>query len=262
MRPVSSGSISFDRAASYYDRTRPISAEALPRLMEILGRELEGRGRALEVGVGTGIVSLPLVERGIPMLGFDLSRPMLERLREKAGGNAPLPLVQADATAMPFRDDAFGGTVVRHVLHLIPAWERALEELLRVLRPGSVALVHHGDYPEPWRSLFDRFVEEAGVERPWTGLAPVELDLLHAWMESRGAGVRRLEPIREQVEEPLEGFVDGMRDGLFSWTWGVEEEARRKAADRVRSWAKEELGPLDRAMPRETEIAFWAYDLP
>jgi SAM-dependent methyltransferase len=262
MGAVGSGSVSFDRAASYYDRTRPISGRALPRLMEVLERELEGRGRALEVGVGTGIVSLPLVERGIPMLGLDLSRPMLDRLREKAGGIAPLPLVQADATAMPFRDDAFGGTVVRHVLHLIPEWERSLEELVRVLRPGSVVLVNHDDYPEPWRSLFDRFVEEAGVGRPWTGLAPVELHLLHAWMESRGAGVRRLEPIREEVDEPLVGFVDGMRDGLFSWTWGVEEKARREAADRVRAWATEELGPLDRARTRETEIAFWAYDLP
>lgn len=259
---MDSGSVSFDRAAAYYDRTRLISPAALPRVMEILGGELEGRGPCLEVGVGTGILSLPLAERGVPMVGLDLSRAMLERLREKAGGEAPLPLVQADATAMPFRDEGFGGAVIRHVLHLVPEWERALEELLRVLRPGAVVLVNHGGYPEPCGELFDRFVEEAGVERPWVGLGHDQLDRIHGWMRSRGARVRALEPVGEEVEEPLEAFVDGIRDGLYSWTWDVEERTRVEAADRVRSWAERELGPLDRARARQSEIAFWAYDVP
>lgn len=259
---MDSGSVPFDRAASYYDRTRPISPTALPRVMKLLGGELQGRGTCLEVGAGTGILSLPLVERGIPMVGLDLSRQMLERLREKAGGVAPLPLVQADATVMPFRDDAFGGAVIRHVLHLIPQWDRALEELVRVLRPGAVVVVNHGEYPQPWHELFERFVQEARVERPWVGLGHDELDRVHEWMASRGAEVRALEPIREEVESPLEEFVEGMRDGLYSWTWGVEEGVRATAAERVRAWAAEELGPLGVARMRETEIAFWAYDVP
>ena len=262
MGPVGSGSVSFDRAAAYYDRTRPISPTALPRVMDLLGGELEGRGPCLEVGAGTGILSIPLAERGVPMVGLDLSRPMLQRLREKAGGEAALPLVQGDATAMPFREGAFGGAVIRHVLHLIPEWERALEELLRVLRTGAVALVNHGEYPEPCGALFERFVEEARLERPWVGLGHDELDRVHQWMRARGVEVRGLEPIREEVEEPLEEFVAGIRRGLYSWTWGVEERIRVEAAERVRAWAEKELGPLDRPRTRETEIAFWAYDVP
>lgn len=258
---VSSGSVSFDRAASYYDRTRPISPTALPRVMELLGGELEGRGRCLEVGVGTGILSLPLAERGVSMAGLDLSRAMLERLREKAGGAAPLPLVQGDATAMPFRDEAFGGAVIRHVLHLIPDWERAVDETLRVVRRGGVVIVNHGEYPQPWEELFERFVREAAVGRPWVGLGHDEIDRLHERMASRGARIRTLDPIREEVEEPLETFLQGMREGLYSWTWGVEEPTRLEAAERVRAWAEEELGALDEVRTREVEIAFWAYDV-
>lgn len=258
---MSSGSLSFDRAASYYDRTRPISPTALPRVMELLVGELEGRGHCLDMGVGTGIVSIPLAERGIPVIGLDLSRPMLERLREKAGGAAPFPLVQADATAMPFPDGAFGGAVIRHVLHLIPDWERALGELLRVVRPGGVVLVNHGEYPEGLRELFDRFVQEARVERPWVGLGHDELDRVHAWMRSRGAAIRPLEPVREEVEEPLDRFVEGMREGHYSWTWEVEERLRVEAANRVAAWAARELGPLECPVRREAEIAFWAYDV-
>ena len=101
-------SIAFDRAASFYDHTRQLSMESAARILEQLTAEIEGRGPCLEIGVGTGRIAMPLAEAGIPLVGVDLSRPMLERLVEKAGGHAPLPVAVADATRLPFRDDAFG----------------------------------------------------------------------------------------------------------------------------------------------------------
>jgi SAM-dependent methyltransferase len=50
--------------------------------------ELAGRGRALELGIGTGRLALPLARRGIPVHGIELSRAMAARLREKPGGDA------------------------------------------------------------------------------------------------------------------------------------------------------------------------------
>ncbi|MFF9626263.1 class I SAM-dependent DNA methyltransferase [Streptomyces griseosporeus] len=50
--------------------------------------ELAGvRGRALEFGVGTGRVALPLAARGVEVHGIDMSRAMVERLRAKPGGD-------------------------------------------------------------------------------------------------------------------------------------------------------------------------------
>ncbi|MYT27644.1 MULTISPECIES: class I SAM-dependent methyltransferase [unclassified Streptomyces] len=46
-----------------------------------------GRGRALELGVGTGRIALPLARRGVPVHGIDLSRAMVARLRAKPGGD-------------------------------------------------------------------------------------------------------------------------------------------------------------------------------
>jgi SAM-dependent methyltransferase len=46
--------------------------------------ELAGQGRALELGIGTGRIALPLSRRGVAVHGIDLSRAMVERLREKA----------------------------------------------------------------------------------------------------------------------------------------------------------------------------------
>lgn len=50
--------------------------------------ELVGDGRALEFGIGTGRIALPLSQRGIPVHGIDLSHAMVERLRTKPGGEA------------------------------------------------------------------------------------------------------------------------------------------------------------------------------
>jgi SAM-dependent methyltransferase len=45
-------------------------------------------GRAIEFGVGTGRIALPLSQRGVPVHGIDLSRAMVERLHAKPGGDA------------------------------------------------------------------------------------------------------------------------------------------------------------------------------
>src|SRR6266540_2436516 len=152
-------SVAFDRAAEYYDLTRGLSPEGARKTVELLAGQLDGRGDVLEVGVGTGQIALPLHEAGIPVIGLDLARPMMNKLIEKAGGRSPLPLVQADATAMPFRDDAFGGAYLRWVLHLIPAWRTTLSEIARVVRPGGVLLTALGAYGGPRSEIQQRFAD-------------------------------------------------------------------------------------------------------
>ena len=49
---------------------------------------LAGDGRALELGIGTGRIALPLAQRGVPVHGIELSRAMVARLRAKPGGDA------------------------------------------------------------------------------------------------------------------------------------------------------------------------------
>ena len=62
------------------------SPEVLEPTVELLV-ELARGGRALELGIGTGRVALPLAERGVEVSGIDLSRAMVAKLREKPGGD-------------------------------------------------------------------------------------------------------------------------------------------------------------------------------
>ena len=64
-----SESLAFDRAAEYYDETRKVGESVMTRTVDLLEEELAGRGRVLEIGVGTGLIALPLAARGVPLAG-------------------------------------------------------------------------------------------------------------------------------------------------------------------------------------------------
>lgn len=84
-----------EAAAATYDTPGEgmFSDEVLGPTVDRLA-ELAGDGPALELAIGTGRVAVPLAERGVPVSGIELSRPMIARLREKVGDG--IPVVQGD----------------------------------------------------------------------------------------------------------------------------------------------------------------------
>src|SRR3984885_6009542 len=109
----------------------------MAQLTGLLAAEWAGRQPCVEIGVGTGRFALPLRAAGIAMAGTDISGAMLRRLAANADGGSPFPLAQADATRLPFTAGTFGSVLAVHVLHLIPDWRIAVDEAVRVLRPGG-----------------------------------------------------------------------------------------------------------------------------
>ena len=73
-----------EHVAARYDETsvHMYQPEVLDPAVGFL-EELAGDGAALEFGVGTGRIALPLSGRGVPVHGIDISEPMLEQLRRK-----------------------------------------------------------------------------------------------------------------------------------------------------------------------------------
>jgi SAM-dependent methyltransferase len=88
-----------EEAAGRYDTpgVGMFSEEVLSPAVDRLA-ELADGGRALEFGIGTGRVAIPLVERGVPVAGVEYSRPMIARLREKVGSDV-LPVVRGDMSS-------------------------------------------------------------------------------------------------------------------------------------------------------------------
>ncbi|WCT72266.1 class I SAM-dependent methyltransferase [Sphingomonas naphthae] len=100
-------------------------------------------GKVLEVGVGTGI-SLPGYGHNCRLHGIDISPQILEKARQrvKALGLANVDALDVmDAEALPFEDDSFDVVVAQYVITAIPDPERALDEFVRVLRPGGEIII-------------------------------------------------------------------------------------------------------------------------
>jgi SAM-dependent methyltransferase len=76
-----------ERVAARYDESAAdmFAPEVVDPVVDLLV-ELAGSGRALELGIGTGRIALPLAQRGVPVQGIELSRAMAAKLREKPGG--------------------------------------------------------------------------------------------------------------------------------------------------------------------------------
>jgi SAM-dependent methyltransferase len=76
-----------ERVAERYDESEGDMFEpaVVEQTVELLA-ELARGGSALELGIGTGRIALPLARRGVPVHGIDLSEAMVARLRAKPGG--------------------------------------------------------------------------------------------------------------------------------------------------------------------------------
>lgn len=101
----------WDTYAPFYDweNAQTLGRRDVPFWQRVASR---AGGRVLELGCGTGRVSIPLAKAGVEIVGVDRSAPMLEQARKRirAGGSKGPPrvrLVRADIRALPFGDGSF-----------------------------------------------------------------------------------------------------------------------------------------------------------
>jgi len=92
----------------------------------------------LDLGCGTGSLSLLAAEQRHRVTGVDLSRPMVDLARAKLAGRDAVFLV-GDAAAPPVGEQRFDVVLVRHVLWTLPAPERVLRHWAGLLRPGGTS---------------------------------------------------------------------------------------------------------------------------
>jgi ubiquinone/menaquinone biosynthesis C-methylase UbiE len=101
-----------------------------------------GALEALDIGCGTGFLSLELASRGHRVTGVDFAPSMIAQARKKAAERqAVICYKEADAEQLPFAVASFDIAVSRHLLWTLPHPEKAMDEWIRVLRPGGRLIV-------------------------------------------------------------------------------------------------------------------------
>jgi demethylmenaquinone methyltransferase/2-methoxy-6-polyprenyl-1,4-benzoquinol methylase len=110
---------------------------------------------ALDLCCGTGDISFALAQHGAETTGLDFSPQMLEVAEKKKYGENP-KFIQGDAEQIPFPDNSFDIVTVGYGLRNLASWERGLEEMYRVARPGARLIVL--DFGKPpnalWRAVY------------------------------------------------------------------------------------------------------------
>jgi SAM-dependent methyltransferase len=262
------GSVNFDRAAGYYDRTRGHPPDTVAAQTQLLAAELAGAEPVLEIGVGTGRIAVPLAGAGVTIAGLDLSAEMLAVLASK---NSPVRAVRGSALELPLADGSVAAVIACHVLHLIPDWRAVVSEGLRVLRPGGLLLATRGSVADGLGTdLRRRFREAAGmaVEKN-PGLSDPRgagglrgLYGLDELMAERGIPSRALPEIISSRQLTAAELLDQVAANLYSWTWPVEPERRLAAVSQVRAWVTETMGDPATVLLPADRIRWHSYRIP
>lgn len=167
-RPCREGWEGWDEYAPFYDweNARTLGRSDVP-FWRRLTRGV--RGRVLELGSGTGRVSVPLARAGVSLIGIDRSAPMLGRaarrvaaLRARRGGRARgrLTLVRGDIRSLPFRSGQFRMVLAPYGILQSILRERdlraTLDSVSRVLTPGGTFGIDLVPDVSNWREYRNR----------------------------------------------------------------------------------------------------------
>jgi SAM-dependent methyltransferase len=229
-------------AARYDESTAEMSEPGVvePAVAFLAG--LAGGGRALEFGIGTGRIALPLARRGVPVHGIDLSRAMVARLRAKPGGEATGVTIGDFAAAAAGGGFSVAYLVFNTIMNLttqdaqVACFRNAAAHLepggcfvievgvpeLRRLPPGQSVVPFHVS-PQRWafdiydtatQAMSSNYVEVSGGRGeyrsiPFRYVWPAELDLM-----ARLAGMRLRERWAGWAREP---FTSDSQQHISVW---------------------------------------------
>ncbi|MEU2271905.1 class I SAM-dependent methyltransferase [Streptomyces olindensis] len=173
---MTSANVDWDARAASFDE-EPDHGLSDPAVRRAWAGRLRGwlPGRAddvLDLGCGTGSLSLLASEQGHRVTGVDLSPAMVTLAREKLAGRDAVFLV-GDAAAPPVGEQRFDAVLVRHVLWALPDPARALRHWCGLLRPGGRLVLVEGVWgsTDPVGIPADRLV---GLLTPMAGQVRVE----------------------------------------------------------------------------------------
>src|ERR1051325_6219586 len=133
-------------AARYDDSTADLRLpHVVDPIVDFLAR-LAGDGRALELGIGTGRIALPLARRGVPVHGIDLSEAMVARLRAKPGAESIGVTIGDFATTSVDGRFALAYLVFNTIMNLTTQDEQVacFENVAAHLDPGGCFVIEVG----------------------------------------------------------------------------------------------------------------------
>jgi ubiquinone/menaquinone biosynthesis C-methylase UbiE len=205
----------FDDGFGHSIRT-PAERAAWDRIFDLV-LTAHGPLEALDAGCGTGFLSFELAARGHRVTGVDFAPAMLAEARRKAAQqHYSVRFEEADAEHLPFSPHSFDLAISRHLLWTLPHPEAAIDEWIRVLRPGGRLVVVDGQFNpgflvEPSQNARTSAEYAAiGESLPFLGGRPREE--IEALFEAHGLIGVGSDPVLDLVEAQAQRMVEEGRE--------------------------------------------------
>jgi SAM-dependent methyltransferase len=200
--------------------------------------ELAGDGPALELGIGTGRIALPLTQRGVRVHGIDLSADMVAQLRAKPGGDE-IPVSIGDfATTRVGEGFSLAYVVFNTIGNLTTqdAQVACFENVAAQLAPGGCFVVEVGvSVREPLQvfALSDRHIGIDEYDAATQRLVSHHFTLVDRRWELRSIPFRSVSPAELDLMARLAGMR--LRERWGSWT---REPFTAESSRHVSVWEK------------------------
>lgn len=153
----------FDDVAGRYDLTNDLLSLGQDRLWRramVKAVDAQPGERVLDIAAGTGTSSEPYADAGVDVVPADFSLGMLREGRRR---RPDLPFTAADALALPFADASFDVVTMSFGLRNVADVAVALEEFLRVTKPGGRLIVCEFSAPtnKAFRTVYTEYLMRA-----------------------------------------------------------------------------------------------------
>lgn len=254
-------SLSFDSMSELYDETRVFDRDCFTAVLDWLVDRFPPQrfSDILYPGIGTGRVAIPLAEKGYRLTGVDISERMLALLERKLGQmkqTLPISLRKADVTELPFGTASFDMIIAVHLFYFISNWQKAVNEIMRVLKSdGPLVLIHTGTGAEiPF--LNERYrelcagqgysIQDVGVSSNREVVEYLEQRGYHAkWIRDRWWWTSHLR---------LDKTLDYLRSRAYSFTVSVPDDVHTDVIGRLESELWQRFNTLATAVEVPNQI--------
>jgi len=220
-----------ESSGSYFDQT------VIDTTADVLA-ELAGDGAALELGIGTGRIALPLAHRGVRVHGIDLSREMVAQLRRKPGGDE-IPVAIGDFSTTRVKGAFALAYIVFNTINNLTTQDAQVacfENVAAHLERGGVFVIEVGVAHRQPLEVFDLRDTHVGVdeyEADTQRLVSHHFSLVDGRWERVSMPFRAVSPAELDLMARLAGMR--LRDRWSDWT---REPFTRESTKHVSVWEK------------------------
>jgi len=221
--------------AELYDDFRVVDAKSMDAALDYVVQRFppERYGHIFEPGIGNGRIAFPLVSRGYLVSGMDISGEMLAQLKTRIadkGLAGRISFLKGDVAQLPYPEKSFDMAIAVHLFWFVGEWKKAINELVRVLKPGRPIILMHTGGGKEIPAINERYKEMcASLGRPVQPVGAKDTREVLDYLISLGASIETIEGRwKWDVTASFAEAVEYISKRQLSFTRDMPDEIHRK----------------------------------